>query len=77
MEAQYGSLRARKPCICLQLGTKNIKVIFDLPWATHRWVLEEITGKSLKMMLLKRFLKFVNTIAKSHLNLMKMMTSLN
>ena len=44
---------------------KNIKVIFDLPWATHRWVLEEITGKSLKMMLLKRFLKFVNTIAKS------------
>ena len=45
---------------------KNIKVIFDLPWATHRCILEEVTGRSLKLMLLKRFLKFVNSIMKTN-----------
>ena len=30
---------------------KNIKLIFSLPWATHRWILEEITGLNLKMIL--------------------------
>ena len=44
---------------------KNIKVMYDLPWATHRWILEEITGKNLKLMLLRRFLKFVNAILKT------------
>ena len=34
---------------------KNIKVIYELPWATLCWVSEEITGKSLQIMLLKRF----------------------
>ena len=44
---------------------KNIKVIYDLPWATHRWVLEEITGSNLKFILFTRFLKFINSIHKS------------
>ena len=44
---------------------KNIKVIYDLPWSTHRWVIEEITGKSLQVMLLKRFLKFTSSILKT------------
>ena len=44
---------------------KNIKMIYDLPWATHRWVLEEITGSNLKVMLFSRFVKFVNAIFKS------------
>ena len=45
---------------------KNIKVIYELPWATHRWVIEEITGKSLQIMLLKRFLKFTSSILKTN-----------
>ena len=44
----------------------NIKVIYDLPRATHCWVIEEITGKSLQMMLLKRFLKFTSSILKTN-----------
>ena len=45
---------------------KNLKVMYDLPWATHRWILEEITGKSLQLMLLKRFLKFINSMLKTN-----------
>ena len=44
---------------------KNVKLIFDLPWATHRWVLEELSGSNLKIMLFARFVKFVNSIIKS------------
>ena len=44
---------------------KNLKVIYGLPWATHRWILEEMTGKSLKIILMKRFLRFLNAILKS------------
>ena len=44
---------------------KNIKLIYDLPWATHRWILEEITGCNLKIMLFARFVKFLNAILKS------------
>ena len=44
---------------------KNVKVIYDLPWATHRWILEEITGCNLKYMLYTRFTKFVKAIFKS------------
>ena len=35
-------------------------MIYDLPW-----VLEEITGSNLKVMLFSRFVKFVNAIIKS------------
>ena len=45
---------------------KNVKILFDLPWATHRWVLEELTGKNLKTMLLSRFVKFTNSIMKTN-----------
>ena len=45
---------------------KNTKLMYNLPWATHRWILEEITGSNLKIMLYSRFIKFVNAIAKSN-----------
>ena len=54
---------------------KNIKVMYDLPWATHRWILEEITSKSLKLMLLRRFLKFVNSILKTTKPFLKFLLS--
>ena len=46
-------------------SNKNIKVIYDLPWSKHRWVIEEITGKSLQVMLLKRFMNFTCSILKT------------
>ena len=55
---------------------KNIKVIYELPWATHHWILvEEITGKSLKLRLLKRFMKFVNSMLKTKKPFLKFLLS--
>ena len=45
--------------------SKNIKLVYDLPWATHRWVLEAVSSANLKTMLLSRFIKFVNAIMKT------------
>ena len=56
---------------------KNIKMIYDLPWATHRWVLEEITGTSLKDMLFSRFFKFLNAIKKSKKPALKFLLSVS
>ena len=54
---------------------KNIKLIYKLPWATHRWILEEITGCNLKVMLSARFIKFVNGIMKSNKPAIKFLLS--
>ena len=53
-------------CHLFSSWNKNIKVIYDLPWATHRWILEKITGSNLKVMLFSRFVKFVNAINNSN-----------
>ena len=55
---------------------KNIKLIFDLPWATHRWILEEISGSHLKIMLFSRFIKFATSIYKSSKPAVKFLFSL-
>ena len=44
---------------------KNIKLIYDLPWETHRWVIQLITGDNLKCILYAQFVKFINAIHKS------------
>ena len=56
---------------------KNIKLIFGLPWATHKWILEEITGSNLKVMLFARFVKFVNAIKKSRKPALKFLLSVS
>ena len=56
---------------------KNVKLIYDLPWATHRWILEEITGTNLKIMLMTRFVKFVNSILKSSKPALKFLLSIS
>ena len=45
---------------------KNIKLIYDLPWATHRWIIESITGNNLKCILFSRFVKFIDGIHRSN-----------
>ena len=41
----------------------------------YRWILEEITGKSLKLMLLKRFMKFVSSMLKTKKPFLKFLLS--
>ena len=51
------------------LGTYNrsIKIKFDLPWQTHRYFMEPLTGQPhVSRILASRFLSFVNMIAKSN-----------
>ena len=40
----------------------NIKALFDLPWATHRWLCEQLSGCHMRKMIYKRYIKFVNSI---------------
>ena len=55
---------------------KNIKLIFDLPWATHRWILEEISGSHLKIILFSRFIQFATSIYKFSMPAVKFLFSL-
>ena len=44
----------------------NIRVIYDLDWATHNYLCEELTGgKHAKQMLYKRFVNFLSSVAKN------------
>ena len=40
----------------------NIKVIFNLPWASHRWLCESLAGKHMKIMIYSRYIKFLSNI---------------
>ena len=40
----------------------NIKALFDLPWPTHRWLCEQLSGCHMKSMIYKRYIKFINSI---------------
>ena len=45
---------------------KSVKMMFDLPWATHRYLIEPLTGlPHLRRILVRRFLSFVSMIRKS------------
>ena len=45
---------------------KSVKMMFDLPWATHRYLVEPLTGlPHLRRILVRRFLSFVSMIRKS------------
>ena len=40
----------------------NIKVMFDLPWPTHRWLCESLFGTHMKLMIYSRYVSFLNNI---------------
>lgn len=45
---------------------RSVKIIFDLPYNTHRYLIEPITGSDhLRKIIFKRYLKFVLNLAKS------------
>ena len=42
---------------------KSVKMMFDLPWATHRYLVEPLTGKPrVSSLLVKRYLSFISKI---------------
>ena len=42
----------------------NLRILFDLPFDTHCWIMEELSdGRHLLQMLFSRFLKFVKSVA--------------
>ena len=42
---------------------KSVKMMFDLPWATHRYLVEPLTGKPhVSRLLVKRYLSFISKI---------------
>ena len=44
----------------------NIRVAYELPWNTHCWIVEELTGgRHCRQMLFSRFLKFINSLLKN------------
>ena len=45
---------------------KSIKVMFGMPWATHRYLIEPLTGQPhLRKVLIKRYLSFIERIKAS------------
>ena len=52
----------------------NVKIVFDLPYNTHRCLIEPITGRRhLRIILMKRFMSFVSQIKKSTKQIPKQM----
>ena len=45
---------------------RSVKIMFDLPWATHRRLIEPLTGdKHVSRILVRRYMSFINKIEKS------------
>ena len=57
------TLKKLKNYIPVLIGILNVKVIFDVPWATHRWICETLAGKHIKTMLYSGYIKFLNNIS--------------
>ena len=46
---------------------RSVKIMFDLPYATHRWLIEPISGSiHIRRILIQRFLNFIKQIRKSN-----------
>ena len=55
---------------------KSVKVMLDLPFATHRNLIQPLTGeKHVKLILIRRFLGFMDKIGKSGKAALKMLMS--
>ena len=46
---------------------KSVKIMLDLPWATHPYLIEPLTGlPHVRKILIKRFLSFISMVRKSN-----------
>ena len=42
---------------------RSVKIMFDLPWATHRYFIEPLTGDAhVSRLLLRRYLSFISKV---------------
>ena len=45
---------------------RSVKIMFDLPWATHRFFIEPLTGNQhVSRILVRRYMAFIDKIKKS------------
>ena len=45
---------------------KSVKITFDLPWATHRYLVEQMTGSPhMRRLLVRRFISFIEKVRNS------------
>ena len=50
----------------LSTYNKSVKIMYDLPWATHRYLMEPLTGSQhVSRILVKRYMSFIEKIDKS------------
>ena len=50
----------------LSTYNKSVKIMYDLPWATHRYLIEPLTGSQhVSRILLRRYMSFIEKIEKS------------
>ena len=53
---------------------RSVKVMFDLPYETHRWLIEHVFGNQhLRKILIQRFLNFITQIKKSSKSIVKLL----
>ena len=53
---------------------RSVKVMFDLPYETHRWLIEPLSGNQhIRKILIQRFLNFTKQIKKSNKSIVKLL----
>jgi hypothetical protein len=53
---------------------RSVIAMFDLPYETHRWLIEAVSGNQhLRKILIQRFLKFIKQIKKSSKSIVKLL----
>ena len=61
----------------LSTFNKSVKIMFDLPWGTHRYFVEPLTGDAhLSRMLVKRYLSFIEMLETSKKTPLKTLLSI-
>ena len=56
---------------------RSVKIMFDLPWGTHRYFVEPLTGDThLSRMLVKRYLSFIEKLETSKKTPLKTLLSI-
>ena len=56
----------------LSTYNKSVKIMYDLPWATHRYPIEPLTGSQhVSRILVRRYMSFIEKIEKSRKSSLK------
>ena len=76
--SQLWKLQSREYDKVISTYNRSIKIMLDLPWATHRCLIEPLTGTPhLSKVLVKRYLSFIEKIEKSEKRSLKQLLRLS